>query len=64
AQKGYRFYDPKSCRSFTSPDVTSFESTANYSTKSSPAIPATSLPLPDHALSIPTYRKTYTTITR
>ncbi|KAL0379296.1 UNVERIFIED_CONTAM: Retrovirus-related Pol polyprotein from transposon RE2 [Sesamum radiatum] len=53
AQKGYQCYDPQSRRSFTTVDVTFFESTAYYSPNSSPTIPTTSLPLLVPPLSIP-----------
>ncbi|KAK4388589.1 Retrovirus-related Pol polyprotein from transposon TNT 1-94 [Sesamum angolense] len=60
AQKGYRCYDPQSHRSFTSTNVTFFESTPFYSPNSSPAIPPTSVPLPVPTLSIPPHTEPHT----
>ncbi|KAL0368250.1 UNVERIFIED_CONTAM: Retrovirus-related Pol polyprotein from transposon RE2 [Sesamum calycinum] len=60
AQKGYRCYDPQRHRSFTSADVTFFESTRYYSPNSSPTIPLTSVPLPIPTLTIPPHTATPT----
>ncbi|KAK4387651.1 Sucrose transport protein SUC4 [Sesamum angolense] len=52
-RRGYRCYDPQSHRSFTSVDVTFFESTPFYSPQFSQAISPTLVPLPVPTLSIP-----------
>ncbi|KAL0326609.1 UNVERIFIED_CONTAM: Retrovirus-related Pol polyprotein from transposon RE2 [Sesamum angustifolium] len=52
-QKGYRCYDPQSHKSFTSADVTFFESTSFYSPQSPVVIPPPSVPLPAPTMSVP-----------
>ncbi|KAK4395750.1 Retrovirus-related Pol polyprotein from transposon RE1 [Sesamum angolense] len=59
-QKGYRCSNPQSRKSFTSADVTFFESTPFYSPQSSVVIPPPSVPLPAPTLSVPPHTEPHT----